>query len=179
MVEVGDRLEPLTLYDPDGRPVNLAGLLDRPAVVPLVRYYGCMPCKAFLHELEDARTELESLGVGIFAVGGAADYQARDLIAHGIGYELLLDPEHRLYEALDVRRIHWWVLLKPGTWRRYLRAAHRARQGRITGHLLQAPGLALIDADRTVRFLYRGQTLGDYPSISEILVAAKKKRTTS
>ncbi|MGH9247212.1 MAG: hypothetical protein ACRD29_23430 [Acidimicrobiales bacterium] len=64
------------------------------------------------------------------------------------------------------------VPLWPGTWWKYLRAARRARQGRITAHPLQAPGFVILDSDRTVRFLYRGRTLGDYPGVSDILAAA-------
>jgi peroxiredoxin len=174
LVGVGDRLENVTLSDVEGTPVEVASLLDRPLVIPLVRYYGCMPCKAFLHDLAEVRGELEAAGLGIVGVGGAADYQARDLMNNGIDFPLLLDSGHTLYEALDVRRIHWWMLLRPMTWRKYLRAASRARQGRITGHPLQAPGLAIVDVDRTIRFLHRGQTLGDYPSTSRIVSAARE-----
>jgi hypothetical protein len=30
----------------------------------------------------------------------------------------------------------------------------------------------ILDSDRTVRFLYRGRTLGDYPPITDIVAAA-------
>ena len=105
-------------------------------------------------------------------VGGAADYQGRHLMDHGIGFRLRLDPDHLPYDALDVRRIHWWMLLWPGTWWKYLRAARRARQGRITAHPLQAPGFVILDTDRTVRFLCRGRPLGDYPPIGDVVAAA-------
>ncbi|MEU4293169.1 hypothetical protein AB0E63_33525 [Kribbella sp. NPDC026596] len=39
--------------------------------------------------------------------------------------------------------------------------------------MLQAPGLVILDRDRTVRFLHRGKTLGDYPSVSRIMAAAR------
>lgn len=172
LTQIGDVLPALTLHDVDGNPVALDDLLDRPLAVPLVRYYGCMPCRDFLVQLNEARPELERAGVGVVGVGGAADYQARHLMDHGIAFPLLLDPDHQLYEALDVRHIHWWMMLWPGTWWKYLRAARRARQGRITGHPLQAPGFVILDSDRTVRFLYRGRTLGDYPPVSEIIAAA-------
>jgi hypothetical protein len=46
------------LRDVDGEPVALDDLLERPLAVPLVRYYGCMPCRDFLHQLEAARPTL-------------------------------------------------------------------------------------------------------------------------
>ena len=172
LTKPGDTVAALTLRDVDGEPVALDDLLERPLAVPLVRYYGCMPCRDFLIQLEAARPTLEAAGVSVVGVGGAADYQARHLMNHGVGFPLLLAPDHALYEALDVRRIHWWRLLWPRTWWNYLRAARRARQGRITAHPLQAPGFVILDSDRTVRFLYRGRTLGDYPPIADIVAAA-------
>ena len=173
LTKVGDTLPRLSLRDIDGTSIELDALLDQPIAISLVRYYGCMPCRDFLVQLEEARPELEAAGVRVVGVGGAADYQARHLMDNGIGYPLLLDPEHALYGALDVRRIHWWMMLAPRTWRNYLRAARRARQGRITAHPLQAPGFAIVGTDRTLRFLHRGTTLGDYPTISEVIVAAR------
>ncbi|MGQ0618277.1 MAG: redoxin domain-containing protein [Acidimicrobiia bacterium] len=172
LTEIGDVVPALTLRDVDGKPVELDDLLDRPLAIPLVRYYGCMPCRDFLVQLDGERAVLDTAGVGVVGVGGAADYQARHLMDHGIGFPLLLDPDHTLYEALDVRRIHWWMLLWPVTWWKYFRAARRARQGRITAHPLQAPGFVILDTDRTVRFLRRGRTLGDYPPVSDIVAAA-------
>lgn len=170
--QIGDQLPPITLRDSDGGSIGLDELLDRPLAFPLVRYYGCMPCRDFLARLDTARPRLEAAGVRVVGVGAAADYQARHLMEQGIGYPLLLDPEHELYRALDVRRIRWQTLLSPGTWWRYLRTARRARQGRITDHPLQAPGFAIVERDRTVAFLYRGRTLGDYPPIDDIVAAA-------
>lgn len=173
LTKVGDTLPQLTLRDVAGKPVELDDLLDRPVAIPLVRYYGCMPCRDFLLQLEEARPELEAAGVRVVGVGGAADYQAQHLMDNGVGFPLLLDPDHALYGALDVRRIRWWMMLAPRTWRNYLRAARRARQGRITAHPLQAPGFAIIEPGRRLRFLHRGTTLGDYPSIAEVLDAAR------
>ncbi|MGB7383741.1 MAG: redoxin domain-containing protein [Rhodococcus sp. (in: high G+C Gram-positive bacteria)] len=174
LTSIGDRIGPVDLRDSDGREIELDTLLDRPVVVPLVRYYGCLPCTAYLRELEDLREDFESAGFRLVALGGAADYQARHLMDNGIGYPLLLDPDHTLYRALDVHRIHWWMMLSPRTWRKYLTAARRARQGRITDHPLQAPGLAIIDTDRTVRMLHRGRTLGDYPPAAQVLAEARR-----
>ncbi|MGH9185182.1 MAG: redoxin domain-containing protein [Acidimicrobiales bacterium] len=170
--QVGDVVPALTLQDVDGKPVELDDLLDRPVAIPLVRYYGCMPCRDFLMQLNGVRAGLDLVGVGVVGVGGAAGYQARHLMSNGVGFPLLLDPDHQLYEALDVRRIHWWMLLSPVTWWKYVRSVRRARQGRITAHPLQAPGFVILDTDRTVRFLYRGRTLGDYPSVRAIVTVA-------
>jgi peroxiredoxin len=165
----GDAVADMELTTIDSATRRLSGLAAGPVVIPLVRYYGCMPCRDYLAQLEGARPKIEELGYTVVGVGGAADYQARALMADGIGFELLLDPEHRLYEALAVGHFPWWKMMMPGTWRRYLRAARGARQGKITGHPLQAPGLVVLDADLRIQFVHRGETLGDYPPIDVLL----------
>ncbi|MFC4377342.1 redoxin domain-containing protein [Nocardia halotolerans] len=171
---IGDRIGELDLRDADGVPVDLDSLLTSPVVIPMVRYYGCMPCRDYLHQLERLHPEFEAAGVSLVGVGGAADYQARHLMDNGIGYPLLLDPNHTLYQAVDVHHIAWWQMLSPRTWWKYLSAARRARQGRITDHPLQAPGLVIVGQDRTVQMLYRGRTLGDYPPAADVLATARR-----
>lgn len=174
LTQIGDRVGQVGLTDVDGRPVDIDTLLERPRVIALVRYYGCMPCRAYLHELERVRPQIEAAGVDVAAVGGAADYQARDLMEHGVAFPLLLDPKHTLYGSLDIHHIKWWKMLSPWTWRKYLAAARQARQGRITDHPLQAPGLAILGPGRTVEMLHRGETLGDYPPVTEVLDAVRR-----
>jgi peroxiredoxin len=172
--QIGDSIGAVEMTDIDGRPVDFDSLLDAPRVIALVRYYGCMPCRAYLHQLENIRPSLEAAGASVAAVGGAADYQARDLMEHGIGFPLLLDPGHTLYRALDIHHIKWRQMLSPRTWRKYLSAARLARQGRITDHPLQVPGLAIIGPGRKVQTLHRGRTLGDYPPVSDVLEEARR-----
>lgn len=174
LTQIGDSIGAVGVTDVDGRPVDFDDLLDSPRGIALVRYYGCLPCRAYLHQLEDIRPSLEAAGVRVVAVGGGAYYQARDLREHGLGFPLLLDPEHTLYGPLDIHRIKWWQMLNPRTWRKYVAAARLARQGRITDHPLPAPGLAIVGPGRTVHMLYRGRTLGDDPPISEVLEAARR-----
>ncbi|MCW4355876.1 AhpC/TSA family protein [Hoyosella sp. YIM 151337] len=171
--EVGDRLESITLKTADGEPVELDSLLTRPTVVVLVRYFGCMPCQAYLKEISAHLNEFTAAGAAVIGVGGAADYQARHLTESGVNFPLLLDPSHSLYNALDLKRFPWWRLLTPETWWRYLKAARTARQGRITAHPLQSPGLAILATDGTIKYLHRGHTLGHYPPVEEVLNATR------
>lgn len=169
--EVGDLLDDVELRRADGTPVRLSQLVGRTTVIPIVRYYGCMPCRDFLLALERRRSQFDADGISVLGVGRAADYQASHLMADGIGYELLLDPDEHLYQALDLRRFPWWRMLDPRTWRNYLRSLRRARQGRVTGHPLQSPGVVALDGDLRIRYLHRGATIGDYPPVEQVLAA--------
>lgn len=128
-----------------------------------------MPCRAFLAQLREAEPRITALDGRVIGVATGADYQARALMDGGIPFPLLVDPDRNLYTALGIDHIAWDRWLRPSTWRRYLRGARRARQGALTGDLRQAPGVAIIDPGRRVRYLYRGRTLGDYPALDEVL----------
>lgn len=166
---VGDRIDDIELARVDGSPVRLSELLEGPTIVPIVRYYGCMPCRDYLLALEELRDEAAAAGVGIIGVGRAADYQARHLMGTAVGYELVLDPDQKLYDALSLHRFPWWMMLHPKTWRNYLRAFRRARQGSITNHPLQSSGVVVLDKNRRILALHRGRTLGDYPPARDML----------
>jgi hypothetical protein len=132
-----------------------------------------MPCRAYLAQLREAEPEIDSLGARVVGVATGADYQARSLMEGGVPFPLLLDPQRNLYRALGIEHIRWHRWLRPGTWVRYLGAARQARQGRLTGDLRQAPGVAIIDTERRVRYLHRGTTLGDYPPLPDVLAALR------
>ena len=124
--------------------------------------------------MREAHGEIASLGAGVLAVATGAGYQARRLMADGLPFPALVDPDKNLYRALGIERIRFDQWFRPATWRRYLRSVGRARQGRLTGDILQAPGVAIIEPPGTLRYLHRGQTLGDYPSLPEILDAVRR-----
>lgn len=169
---VGDRLDDVELQRADGTKVMLGELVRRPTIVPIVRYYGCMPCRDFLIALDELRDRAQESRIGILGVGRAADYQASHLMETSVGYELVLDAGQHLYRALELRRFPWWKMLDPRTWRNYLRSLRRARQGRITNHPLQSPGVVVLDGNLRVLYLHRGETIGDYPPATEVLEAA-------
>lgn len=153
----------------DGTPVLLGVLVDRPTVLVIPRYYGCLPCRGYLRDLSDRLGELEALGAGALAVSSGADFQARWLMdEQGVSFPLLVDPERRTHERLALPR-RWWVALNPKGWWNYARAILRGnRQGRIVDPI-QIPGLALLDATAVVRSVHRGRALGDYPPIAAVL----------
>ena len=172
--DVGDGLEDIDLMRADGTPVRLSEVVRGPTIVPIVRYYGCMPCRSFLLALEEQRPGAVRDGISIVGVGKAAGHQAEWLMSSaGIGYELLLDPDENIYRALELGHFPWWKMLSPTTTRNYLRAVRRARQGRITNHPLQAPGVVALDENLRLTYVHRGATLGDYPPANEVIDAVR------
>lgn len=125
--------------------------------------------------MREARSEIEALGADVLAVGRRADYQARALIdEHDDGFELLLDPEGRLSDRLDMGGFAWWRWLMPSTWWKYVRWSTSARQGRPFLSTVNAqPGVVIVDPDGRVVWAHRGVVVGDYPPVAEVLDALR------
>jgi peroxiredoxin len=127
-----------------------------------------------LSQLREAHPQIEALGARALAVATGAGFQAQQLMRDGLPFPALVDPDKHLYRTLGIERIHWDQWLRPSTWRRYLAAlGGGARQGRLTGDVLQAPGVVILDASHTIRYLHRGRTLADYPQLGEVLDALR------
>ena len=108
-------------------------------------------------------------GAEIIAIGGAFDFQARALADDVAPVRVLLDPEHRFREAVDFGRLTIRQFLGRDSLRRWLRAMGEARQGAIRpkdAH--QAPGVVILDPEQRVAWRYRGESLGDYPSVDDV-----------
>lgn len=105
-------------------------------------------------------------------VGPAAAFQARRLESDGYPFPLLLDPDYRLGQALEVgKQSLSRYILNLRAWTRWLwaLATHR-KQGKITGHYSNLPGTAIVDADGEVLWVFRGSGLGDHPPVTRILL---------
>jgi len=131
--------------------------------------------------LREALPEIRSAGADVLAVGTAAAWQAEALMdgyeGHApLGFACVVDPDHNLYRALGLGRVAWYEWATPRLWRNYVGAFRRgARQGAVTGDIRQKPGVAVIDPDRSVRWVHRAVTVGDYPSVASVLDALTRR----
>ncbi|HET8815502.1 MAG TPA: redoxin domain-containing protein [Solirubrobacterales bacterium] len=162
-------LADVQLRTADGDAVRLGQLLDRPTILVIPRYYGCLPCRGYLSQVSERLEDVRAAGGEALAVAVGADHQAKWLMEErGIGFPLLLDPERRVHEALELPR-RWWVALNPRGWLNYARAITRGnRQGKVI-EPNQLPGLALLDSDARAVWIHRGRALGDYPKLEEVI----------
>jgi hypothetical protein len=158
-------LTDIVVRHPDGEPVRLGELVDRPTVLVIPRYYGCLPCRDYLRQLAARNEEVQGLGAALVSVSVGAGFQARWLLEkYRIPFPLLIDPDRNLHQAVRLPR-RWWITLNPRGWWYYIRAIfHGNRQG-VPIEPNQQPGLALLDEHCNVAWIYRGNALGDYPKL--------------
>ena len=159
----------LQVQRPSGESVTIGGLVDRPTILVIPRYYGCLPCRDYLRTVSDRYDEITDAGAAALGLSVGADFQAEWLQQeYGIPFELLVDPERNVLDALALQR-KLSIVLNPKGYATYAKAIFRGnRQGKIVSPL-QAPGLALLDADANAVWVHRGKALGDYPTLDEVL----------
>ena len=161
----------IVLHTHDGTPVRLGDLAADPLVVVLVRYFGCLPCQAFVQELDAVRDQLPP-GASVVAVGGSADFQAEWLKTEkGVGMPLLLDPGQHVRDLVQLGDLSATQLLSGRGMASYAGAlvGKGLRPQKITKDATKAPGVALFDPDFGVRWVHRGERIGDYPTVEELL----------
>lgn len=164
----------LPLLTPDGAPRALGEVATgRLLVIQLVRYFGCLPCQEWLIGLDGATDALGSSGASAVAIGGSADYQARWLRdTRGVRMPLLLDPEHRVRDATGTGGALGLRLAHPRGLLAYAAALGRGMPvQRLTRDTVRSPGVVILDASLTVRWVHRGRRIGDYPPLDAVLSA--------
>lgn len=176
---VGRPMPDVKLEDASGSPVALSEYYGSgPLLVVALRYYGCLPCLEFVRRLSSEYERVQGLGGTALAVGTAAGYQAQHLMDDGLGFPAVVDPDSHLYRAVNLARMRWWEVLRPRGARNYWKSFRRGnRQGRITGDAFQLPGVLVVDSSGVLRWLYRGEAIGDYPTMDDTISAVAAART--
>jgi peroxiredoxin len=125
--------------------------------------------------VREAYPALTALGARAIAVGTGADFQARRLMAEGMPFPCLVDPERNVYRALGLGRVSWRTVFMPATYVNYARGWLRGvRQGKITGDPRQLSGVAVLDADSRPAWVHRSRTIGDYPSVADVVAQVER-----
>jgi hypothetical protein len=68
-------LADISVQTASGEPVTLGALVDRPTILVIPRYYGCLPCRDYLRRLSERLDEVEARGGAALAVSAGADHQ--------------------------------------------------------------------------------------------------------
>jgi peroxiredoxin len=162
-------LAEIRVRDASGEAVRVGDLVERPTILVLPRYYGCAPCREYLSRVSERLDQVQAVGGAALGISVGTQQQASWLMGErGVRFPLLVDPDRHLNQALDLPR-KWWVTLNPRGWWYYLRAIARGgRQGKVVA-ANQIPGLALLDAEANALWIHRGNGLGDYPDLDQVL----------
>lgn len=158
------------LTDPDGNATTLGEFGAEPLVVILVRYFGCLPCQEFVRDL-DGELDRFPPGTRVIAVGGSADHQARWLRnTKGVAIPLLLDPDQEVRPVAGVGDLSARQMSSLSGASNYVKSLVRGFRPQVpTADATKAPGIVVFDSDFNVSWVYRGEMLGDYPPVDDLI----------
>ena len=126
--------------------------------------------------MREAYPDIAAAGAGVLAIGTGAAYQAEHLMDNGMPFNCVIDSDANFYRAVGIGRVGPTEWLRPTVIGRYVTAWRRGgRQGRVTGDWRRLSGVAIIGRDRTLHYLHRATSVGDYPPVAEILHSLQQR----
>ncbi len=88
---------------------------------------------------------------------------------------LLQDPHGRVRSVAELGNLSAVSWTKAKGWKNYLGSMQRGFRPQIpTGDALKAPGIIVFDEDFSVLWVHRGETLGDYPPIDDLVAKVQE-----
>lgn len=128
-----------------------------------------------LTQLAAVHESIVDRGGAVIGIAPAASFQAERLMKTTIPFDLYLDRDRGVARRIGLGKqsLAHFVFSVPSWWR-YLKAFFSGnRQGRITGHYSNIPGVCVVDESGEVTYVHLGTGLGDYPPVDEVLSALK------
>ncbi|GMQ94851.1 MAG: hypothetical protein BMS9Abin12_2361 [Acidimicrobiia bacterium] len=128
-----------------------------------------------LAQLAAVHESIEANGGSVIGVAPAAAYQAEGLMSSSIPFNLYIDTEQAVGKRVGIGKqsLREFFFNLPAWWR-YIKALVKTRrQGRITGHYSNLPGITVVDGTGDVTYVYRGTGFGDYPPLETVQAELK------
>lgn len=174
-----DAVRDIELQDAVGARQRLGDALNGPALLVLLRHYGCIGCEELLTSLKPHLSLFSALNIRVVLIGNGSveqlqAFQERMHLRPSADLSVLTDPELKAYRALELKR-SFWAAAGAGAWLGELQAMGRGfRRGSIQGDALQQGGLLLLDDAGGVRFEHRSETQTDHVDWGVLLAAANR-----
>ena len=142
-----------------------------PVLVIFVRHFGCTFCREALSDIAKLRPELIKEGVKPIFVHLHAEIEAGPFFTkYGLGdVDRISDPEHKLYDAFELKRATSSALFDVKVWWRatFGGAIIRHGLGNPNADVMRMPGVFLIQNDKIIS-AYRHKSMADRPNYLEL-----------
>jgi len=174
MEQVSAKTADLEVLSPAGGAVRLGSLwASRPALLVLVRHYGCQFCRAQLADLRPVWAKIEAAGVQPIVIGNGTPLMAEAFAEEtGLAVPLYTNPGREVYAALGAKRPGAGALLNPLMyWRGFRLMLRGFLPKQVQGDAAQLGGVFLVQPDGSMPYAYRSDLAGDHPSPEELLRA--------
>jgi peroxiredoxin len=162
----------------DGQPVRVSTLwARRPAVLVLLRHFGCIFCKEQAAQFSAIGDEIEALGATLAFIGsGSPQYAQWFQEDYAPRWPVFSDSNLVTYRALHARR-GWYTSINPLTWLLSVRAFLRGfRQTGTMGDRSQQGAVCIVMPDGRMPYRHVSRVAGDHPKPAAVLRALREAR---
>ena len=169
----GDRFPDFSV-ETNRRKLDIPRELGRKTVLWVIRYIGCPVCRYDVHLLAEKYDEITAKGYDLFVVMQSdTEHIKRDLEGADIPFEIICDPELKIYDALEIIPAKNELALV-GNILKLKAKGDRAKalgfvHGDYEGNELQLPALFILGEDGTVTYSHYGKNITDMPSVDELI----------
>lgn len=169
----GDTAPSGTVYDEDGRPVELAASwADGPTMLVFLRHFGCIFCREWMAEIERHHEEIKAAGIRqvVLLALGEPKHAAFFGPRLAPSAKSLAARSTEVYSDYGLRQGGLTELVGPRTVLSGLRAAAKGnRQGPATGDVRMLGATFIVDTNGVVEFAYYNRYAGDNPNLESLL----------
>lgn len=148
-----------------------AGGRQGKTAVVFLRYYGCTTCQYEMHLYAQAHDKITAHGGQLLVVLQSDPAKlAAQLKEAPLPFEIISDPEGKLYRLLDIAPAECKEKMGNAATRAKKEKAIAAgfQHGEFEGDELQLPAAFVLEPDGTVTYAHYGVAVGDQPSAEEL-----------
>jgi peroxiredoxin len=172
-MNLAERLTNMEFFDADGEPRRLGAFWEKsPAVLVLVRHFGCLFCREQVSNLNDVKKRMDELGAKLVVLGSGTVQQARwfreDL---KLDVAVLSDPKLAAFKTAELRR-DWLGVLNLASLSAAFRALKKGfRPGKRMGDAWQNGAVFVFAPKDKVLFSHPSHNAGDHADVKDVLTA--------
>ena len=170
----GDKMADFTYVTPYSSANRLSETVKkcpgRTAIV-FLRYYGCRMCQLDMLDYAEQYEAIRAAGGQLLVVLQSNPAKlAAQIPAGSVPYQIVCDPEQKLYREFDIRPASSKETMKNES--TAAKAARIAELGLVHGDYegeeLQLPAAFVVDHDLNVTWAHYGQVISDTPTAEEL-----------
>ena len=149
----------------------------KPLMLVVLRYIGCPSCRYDVHMIQQNHARFVEKGVSVAVVMQSTPDSIRAALRdEPLSFPIICDPDHAIYDALDIRPAESREALLGGdeSARRFMKKREAIQalgyaHGEYEGIEEQLPAFFYLDAGLKVILAHYATSLGDMPTAEEML----------
>ena len=172
-VHAGELLPPFTYDTPFAKSVRIEDTLRRvrgKTALVFLRYYGCRMCQYDMRQFEEKYPLIAGTGGQLLVVlQSTPESLRRQTEPEELPYDLVCDPEQRLYRMLEISPAASRETLVDEKSAKKMEMIEKTelRHGDYEGNELQLPAVFIVTPRRELTYVRYGVSAGDVPTPEE------------